>query len=104
MNHTLVPNTFGIAKLPQSMASHSQDGNVYVTVDAAGTTWVLFPTWRGKGDNLAAYVFHSTALTGIPPSQITLNGPDLLKMAARMEYTVDEQIDANWYHVLRSMD
>jgi hypothetical protein len=105
MNHTLVPNAFGIVTLPQSMASKSQDGKVYVTVDSAGTTWILFPTSRGKGDNVTAYVYHSMPVIGPSPAEITLDGPDLgPNKAAPLAYTVDRQIDANWYHVVWNMD
>jgi len=117
VNHTLVPSASGLLKLPPSMASISEDGNVYVTIDAAGTTWMLFPTWRGKGDNLAAYVYHSTPAAGPPPALITLNGPDVGYTqsgstqsyqwrigAAPIDYTVDRKVDANWYHVVFDMN
>ena len=105
MNHTLVPNAVGIVSLPPSMAAMSQDGRVYVTVDASGATWILFPTWRGKGDNVAAYVYHSKSSNGPAPAQIKLNGPDIgPTRAAPLLLDVDRQIDANWYHVLWNME
>jgi hypothetical protein len=105
MNHTLAPNAAGIVTLPTSMASYSQDGRVYVTVDSAGATWILFPTARSKGDNLQAYVYDSAASNAPPPAEMTLSGPDLSPVgAAPVTYTVDQKVDANWYHVFFDMD
>ena len=64
MNGTLVPNAAGVVRLPASLASTTIDGNVYVTVDASGTTWILFPTWSGKGANTFGYAYHNTPATG----------------------------------------
>jgi len=105
-NGSLIPNAAGVVKLPASMASTTTDGNVYVTVDSAGTTWILFPTWRGKGANTFAYVYHSTPATGGAPTQVQLNGPDVSRggTSTSIDYQVDRQIDANWCHVVWNMD
>ena len=104
LNGTLAPNSVGIVKLPASLASNSCDGRIYVTVDASGTTWILFPTWRGKGCNVRAYLYRSTPATGPPPATITVRGPDINNGSQQMNYQVDHKIDANWYYVVWDLD
>ena len=100
MNGTLVPNGVGIVRLPPALASNSCDGQVYVTVDPAGTTWILFPTSQGKGSNLLGYLYRSTPATGPPPQEINVIGPGVPRSTTgRLNYAVESQIDANWYHV-----
>jgi hypothetical protein len=102
-NTTLTPDASGAITLPPALASNSLDGRVYVTIDSAGTTWILFPTWRGKGDNLAGYLYRSTSASGPRPATITVNGPDSPNVRP-MEYSIDKQIDPNWYHFYRDLD
>jgi hypothetical protein len=106
LSSSLTPKSSGAITLPPALASNSLDGRVYVTVDSTGTTWILFPTWRGKGDNLAGYLYRSSQATGPRPATVTINGPDIASPGGTrsLEYTVDKQIDANWYHIYNDMD
>jgi hypothetical protein len=103
VNGALVPNATGAAKLPWTLSS-TTDGNVYVTVDATGQKWILFPTWRGKGANNFAYVYHTTPAAGPAPAQIQLNGPDIWGNGVSLDYQVDRTIDGHWYHVVWNLD
>jgi hypothetical protein len=106
LNNTLVPNTAGVVKLPGTLASNSCDGKVYVTVDSTGTTWVLFPTWRGKGRNIQGYLYRSTPSIGPPPAQITVIGPDIgaPTWSSSWQYTVESQLTPNWYRISFDLD
>jgi hypothetical protein len=98
LNKTLVPDAAGVVKLPAPLAFNSCDGKVYVTVDhTTGTTWILFPTWRGKGANLRGYLYRSTPSTGPPPAQISVAGPNVAgpTWSAPCLYTVESQLTPN---------
>jgi hypothetical protein len=106
LNKSLVPNAAGVVKLPPPLASNSCDGKVYVTVHPTGTTWILFPTWRGKGANLRGYLYRSTPSTGPPPAQISVTGPNVAgpTWSASCQYTIESQLSPNWYRILFDLD
>jgi hypothetical protein len=99
----LKPAPDGIVKLPLPLATASCDGKAYVTIDSSGTTWILFPVWRGKGSNVTGYVYRSPSVKGAAPLTVTLNGPALPPglgpFAQPLDYTVDSQESPNRYRI-----
>jgi hypothetical protein len=100
----LKPNAYGVIKLPASAAKLSLYCEVYTTMDFSGTTWVLFRTWQGKGSKLRGYLYRSTPATGLVPPTITVRGPTVQYQATgpptdSIDYTVDGQLNLNWYEV-----
>jgi hypothetical protein len=100
----LKPNAYGVVKLPAPTAKLSLYGEIYSTVDSSGTTWVLFRTWQGKGSNLHGYLYRSTPATGPLPPTIAVRGPTVQYNATdppteTIDYTLDQQLNPNWYEV-----
>ena len=105
---TALPN--GIVVLPAALSSASCDGKAYVTIDSSGGKWILFPRLRGKGANLSGYVYHAAPSPIAPPTTLPLRGPvppppgASGPATATNNFTVDGQIDRNWFHVVWNLD
>ena len=99
-NGALKPDANGRVKLNGALAHLSKYGEIYVTRNCSGTVWVLFPTSEGKGSNLRGYLYCSTPATGAAPVTINVLGPQLgPPPTALIDYSVDKQIDPNWYQI-----
>jgi hypothetical protein len=103
------PDAYGVVKLPASAGKLSLNGEIYATMDSSGITWVLFRTWQGKGSNLHGYLYRSTPATGPVPPTITVRGPTVQYSATdpptdSIDYSVDRQLNSNWYEVRFDMN
>ncbi|MEA2709239.1 MAG: hypothetical protein QOF78_1840 [Phycisphaerales bacterium] len=105
---TLVADSAGVVQLPAPLQKLSSDTRVYVTTSPAYGQCIAFPTWRGKGANVRAYVFCSQ-LTPLPLGQtVSLNLPvGGIPGGARsmpVEVVVERNPFTNWFYVSRSDD
>jgi hypothetical protein len=110
----LRPDAAGVVTLPAEFAAASVDGRVYVTRMPDGLTFVLFPSWRGKGSNLRGHLYtsayccfeaQSPAEEGGLPT-VELIGPAVppAGTAAKIEVSVERRLDRHWLRVSRSKD
>jgi hypothetical protein len=83
LNGRLRPDVHGRVILPPWQAPASADGRVYVTRKQKGLLLILFPTWRGKGSNVAGYLFSSRSLQ---PSDLHKDFYDLKYDAIDLAY------------------
>jgi hypothetical protein len=101
LNGTLKPDANGIVKLPSALASTGLNGKVYVTTDAAGTTFILFEEVEGRGMNLVGELYHSNTGPTPLPATIKVLGPDPLgpTPSHMYDYNINKQNGTNWYDI-----
>jgi len=99
-NGTFKPDANGRVTLTGALAHLSSYGQIYVTRNSSGTVWILFQTAEGKGTNLRGYLYCSAPAVGAVPTTINVLGPQIgSPPTALIDYSVDHQIDPNWYQV-----
>jgi hypothetical protein len=112
----LLPDTSGLVTLPASLSSIAKFGKVYVTRKDGGLLLVLFPTWRGKGSNVAGYLCSSRTLSKADThvefytgrsEAIEVNGPRVWprgKRAGPIQVTLERMVSPQWYYVSYTLD
>jgi hypothetical protein len=115
------PDGKGAVVLPARYASLSAatSRRIWVTHRGSGLTLILFPTWQGKGSNLAGYLFCSRPLIRADTHpdyyeqkhdaiDLTYYPYPLLKPVPggerSVEVTLDRKVSPAWYEVSHSLD
>jgi hypothetical protein len=103
---SLKPNRDGVITVPKEFDEITTNNEAYFEQKSDGRVLILFPTWRGRGDDLEGYLYCSGELLetdyyaidwgeGGAQRHFTVAGRDMLTV---------EPLTPNWYKVVRRLD
>lgn len=99
---TLKTPSLPVVMLPQRYAGLTPRETIYVERRPNGQLLVLFPTWYGRGADLQGYLYTSAPLAG---TDFTVRPDGIREISAcGFDYLMTEDVQDNWYAVIRRMD